>query len=201
MKNLIFTAALVLCGFSYAHTQEFSLGPTIGLNDSWISDLPGETEGLLGLNAGLTLVYSNEEHLGFGMELKYSGEGAVSKLRGVTAESRLNYVRIPLKFIIFFNKFGNDFRPKIYAGPSFGLLAGGKTELFSGDGTIKVDSKEVYEDFDLGLTFGTGFNYRLAPRTWLNVDLAYGHGFTDIVKVGEGYNRNLNLNVGVAWGL
>ena len=63
-------------------SQEFSLGPTIGLNNAWIEDAPGETTGLLGLNAGLTLVYSTEEHWGIGMDLKYSGEG-------VTTESTL----------------------------------------------------------------------------------------------------------------
>ncbi|MDO8365777.1 MAG: porin family protein [Saprospiraceae bacterium] len=201
MKNLLFTLAFVLCGISIAHTQEFSLGPIIGLNNAWIQDAPGETTGLLGLNAGLTLVYSTEEHWGIGMDLKYSGEGVKTKLRGETANTHLNYVRIPVKFIYFFNKFGNDFRPKIYLGPSLGILAGGKTELFLPVGTQKVDSKDVFEEVDLGLTFGTGFNYRIAPGTWFNMDVAYGHGFTNIAKSGDAYNRKISLNVGVAWGL
>lgn len=201
MKNLIFTLAIVLCCTSLAHTQEFSLGPTVGINNAWIDKVPGDNDGQIGLNAGLTLVYSTEEHWGVGADIKYSGEGVQTKLRGVTAHSHVNYVRIPLKIIYFFNNFGNDFRPKIYLGPSFGLLAGGKTTQFLDAGTIEVDSKDLYEDFDLGLTFGTGFNYRISPGAWLNLDLAYGHGITDIAKFGEGYNRNVSLNVGVAWGL
>jgi hypothetical protein len=136
-----------------------------------------------------------------GLDLKYSGEGMKTKLRGETATTRLNYVRIPIKLIYFFNNFGNDFRPKIYVGPSLGILAGGETKLFLPSGTAKVDSKDLYEDVDLGLLFGTGFNYRIASGTWLNVDLAYGHGFTDIAKTGDAYNRNFSLNVGLAWGL
>ena len=201
MKNLIITVAFALCSIAIAHTQEFSLGPTVGINNSWIDNVPGDIHAQIGFNAGLTLVYSTEEHWGVGMDLKYSGEGVQTKLRGITAHSHLNYVRIPVKILYFFNSFGNDFRPKVYLGPSFGLLAGGKTEQFLEVGTVKVDSKDVYEDFDLGLVFGTGFNYRIAPRTWLNVDLAYNHGFTDIAKFGEGYNRNVNMNIGIAWGL
>jgi hypothetical protein len=201
MKNLLFTSALVLSVLSIAHAQEFSIGPTIGINNAWIDNVPGDNQAQLGLNAGLTMVYSTEEHWGWGLDLKYSGEGVVTILRGETAHTRLNYFRAPLKVIYFFNSFGNDFRLKIYLGPSFGILAGGKTEQFLNDGTVKVNSTEVYEDFDLGLVFGTGFNYRIGTRAWLNVDLAYNHGITDIAKFGEGYNRNVNFNVGVAWGL
>jgi hypothetical protein len=191
----------MLCGISIASTQEFSLGPTLGVNNSWIEDAPGDTKSLIGLNAGLTMVYSTEEHWGVGLDLKFSGEGMKTELRGETANTRLNYVRIPVKIIYFFNEFGNDFRPKIYLGPSLGILTGGETEVFLPVGTAKFDSKDLFEETDLGLTFGTGFNYRIAPGTWLNVDLAYGHGFTDIAKNGEAYNRTLSLNVGVAWGL
>lgn len=201
MKNLLLISVFALFSLSIASAQEFSLGPTIGLNNSWIDEVPGDNEALLGLNAGLTLVYSTEEHWGVGLDLKYSGEGMKTKLRGETATTRLNYVRIPIKLIYFFNNFGNDFRPKIYVGPSLGILAGGETKLFLPSGTAKVDSKDLYEDVDLGLLFGTGFNYRIASGTWLNVDLAYGHGFTDIAKTGDAYNRNFSLNVGLAWGL
>lgn len=200
MKNPLLIAALMLCGISIAHTQEFSLGPTLGINHAWISDAPGDTRGLIGLNAGLTMVYSTEEHWGLGLDLKYSGEGMMTEQRGITAKTRLDYVRVPLKVYYFFNNFEDDFRPKIYAGPSLGFLVGGQTEQFSEIGTIELDSKDFYEDFDLGLLLGTGFNYRLAERTWFNFDLAYAHGLTDIAKTGKGYNRNLNLNVGIAWG-
>ncbi len=200
MKNLLFITAFMLCGIS-AYTQEFSLGPTLGINNAWIDEVPGDNHALLGINAGLTIVYSTEEHWGLGVDLKYSGEGVETKYLGITAKSKLNYLRIPVKIIYFFNSFENDFRPKVYLGPSFGILAGGETKQFLEIGTRTVDSKDLYEDSDLGLIFGTGFNYRIAPRTWLNVDVAYNHGFTDIAKSGAGYNRNVNLNLGVAWGL
>ena len=36
-----------------------------------------------------------------------------------------------------------------------------------------VDSEDFYEGFDMGINFGTGFNYRLAESTWLNFGVAY----------------------------
>jgi hypothetical protein len=80
-------------------------------------------------------------------------------------------------------------------------LAGGKTEQFLDPGTRTFNSKDLYESTDLGLVFGTGFNYHIAKATWLNLDLAYGHGLTNIAKIGKAYNRNVSLNIGVAWGL
>ena len=200
MKNSLMVTVFVLGGMTLAHSQQFSLGPTVGVNYAWLSDAPDDAKGLAGMNAGITMVYSTEEHGGIGIEIKYSGEGMLIERRGTIAETRLNYVRVPLKFYYFFNDFGDDFRPKIYAGPSFGILAGGKSEQFLEVGTIKVDSKDLYESFDAGVTVGTGFNYRLATRTWLNFDVAYAHGLTDISKAGKAFNRNLNVNLGVAWG-
>ena len=130
MKNLLFITALVLGCISIARAQEFSLGPMLGINNAWIDEVPGDVHGQVGLNAGLTMVYSTEEHWGLGVDLKYSGEGVVTELRGLTAKTQLQYVRVPLKIYHFFNDFGDDFRPKIYIGPSMGFLFGGKTEQF-----------------------------------------------------------------------
>jgi len=201
MKNLLLLFAFLLGTLSITHAQEFSLGPVIGVNYTSLSDAPGTNSGLLGLNAGLALVYSTEEHWGIGMDLKYSGEGMETEQRGMTAKTRLNYVRLPVKFYYFFNKFGDDFRPKIYVGPSFGLLAGGKTERFTELGTFKTNSTDLYEKFDVGALIGTGFNYRVARGTWLNVDVAYAHGLTNIAKSGKAFNRNVLASVGLAWGL
>lgn len=201
MKNVILLASFMLGCISLAHTQKFSFGPSVGANYAWISDAPGDTHVQLGFNAGVTLVYSAEEHWGLGLDLRYSGEGMITKLRGLTAATHLDYLRVPVKVYYFFNTFEDDFRPKIYLGPSAGFLLGGKTEQILESSVVSVDSKDLYEDFDLGVTGGVGFNYRIAPRTWFNFDVTYSHGVTDVVKVGKGLNRNLNLNLGMAFGL
>lgn len=201
MKNLFFISAIVLGSVSLAHTQDFSIGPTAGINYAWISNAPSDARGLLGLNVGVTMVYSFNEQWGLGMDLKYSGEGMAIEQGGLVAKTKLDYIRVPLKLYGFFNQLGDDFRPKVYIGPSFGFLIGGETEQFIGQTIRTVASKDWFEPFDLGVIVGTGFNYRLSQSTWLNFDVAYTHGLLDIVTVGEGSNRNMNVNLGIAWGL
>ena len=201
MKNLLLIFAFIATSLTVGYSQEFSLGPVVGVNFATLSDAPGQTRALVAPNAGLALVYSTEEHWGIGVDLKYSGEGVVTEQRGLTAKTKLNYVRVPVKFYYFFNKFGDDFRPKIYIGPSFGILAGGKTEQFTEIGTFKTDSKDLYEKFDAGALIGTGFNYRIGTGTWLNFDVAYAHGLLNIAKSGKRYNRNLFASIGLAFGL
>ena len=110
---------------------------------------------------------------------------------------------MPLKFQYFFGELGDNFRPKIFAGPSFAFLIGGKSEIRAGETTTTIDSKDVFEGFDVGLLGGLGFNYRLAERTWLNFDVAYTHGMLDVAgskSNSDAKNRLVNVNVGVAFG-
>jgi outer membrane protein W len=115
----------------------------------------------------------------------------------------MNYLRIPLKFQYFFGDLGDNVRPKLFIGPSFAFLMGGKTEVRSGEVTTTIDSKDTFENFDVGLHIGAGFNYRLAERTWLNFDVAYTHGLLDVAGSKSGsdaQNRLVNVNLGVAFG-
>jgi outer membrane protein W len=71
-----------------------------------------------------------------------------------------------------------QFVPKVYAGPSFGFLTGGKTNV-NVDGVVsKTDTKDQIKNFDFGATAGAGLNFKVAPRTWLNTDVAYYQGLT-----------------------
>ncbi|HNE30290.1 MAG TPA: porin family protein [Saprospiraceae bacterium] len=183
------------------HAQVNSLGPTAGFNYAWMNNRDN-TSGRPGFNVGLTYTYSIFEKGGLGVDLRYSEEGMRLEQGNKTYTSELNYLRLPFKFHYFFNELEDDFRPKIYAGPSLGFLVGGDTEIASFEGlTTTVDSRDLFEKFDMGLVAGAGFNYRIASSTWLNFDVAYTHGLVDLPKNGSAsYNRNINVNLGVAWG-
>lgn len=199
MKNIVF-ALFLLSAASAVQAQVNSLGPTAGFNYAWMSNREGST-GRPSFNAGLTYTYSIFEKGGLGVEARYSEEGMKLERGNVDYVTDLKYLRVPFKVHYFFNDLEDDFRPKIYAGPSLGFLIGGETEIVGENGKIVVDSKDLFESFDFGATVGTGFNYRLAEMTWLNFDVAYTHGFVNVVDNGEeSFNRNLNVNVGVAWG-
>lgn len=191
-----FLLALFICTslcFTAVAQSKFSLGPNAGFGHSWVSNTD-KAKFKLAANAGLALVYSATEHFGIGLDAKYSYEG-VKTGSGTSGSLDLNYFRIPLKAIYFFNNYGNQFRPKIFAGPSFGFLSSGKRN--------DIDEKSLYNSSDFGITAGAGFNYRLVSNSWFTADLNYLHGLSDVTKndAPKNHNRNLQLNVGVNFGL
>ncbi len=203
-----FLMALVICSglFVTANAQsKFSIGPNAGVGASWISGLKesagvSDTKNKMAGNVGISTVYSAAEHFGIGADVKYSFEGAKFNVAGTMADLNLNYVRIPVKAIVFFNGYGDRVRPKIFAGPSFGFLTSAKTKYES----TNMDVKSSFNGFDLGVTAGAGLNFRMVSNTWLNLDLNYLHGISNINKDDtdpKAHNRNLSLNVGVNFGI
>jgi hypothetical protein len=115
---------------------------------------------------------------------------------------RLNYIRVPLQGIYFFGKYGERVRPKIFLGPSFGFLVGGKSTVYSnGDEIAEEKAKELVKGLDFGAIAGAGLNVRIAPATWLNADISYYHGFANIAEIDDMKNRNLGINIGVTFPL
>lgn len=182
--------------------SRFSFGPNAGVGASWLDNTANRKTKLAG-NAGLSLVYSAAPHFGLGLDGKYSFEGGKYTQGGQPVTADLDYIRVPLKAIYFFGKYGNAVRPKVYVGPSFGFLVGGETTIERGAlGPLVVKSKDYYRSFDFGVTAGAGLNIRLVKNTWFNADASYLHGVTDIRKpeVNQ-HNRNIGANVGVNFGL
>ena len=201
MKNVLL-ALIISSGFSLAAgaQSKFSLGPNAGVGSSWLDNTPNRKAKLAG-NAGLSLVYSAAEHFGIGLDAKYSFEGGKYSAGNQTVTADLNYFRLPLKFIYFFGDYGNRVRPKLYAGPSFGFLTGGKTTIeLPNNMKEERNSQDIYKSFDFGLTAGAGLNIRLVKNTWFNADLNYLHGISDIAPI-EQHNRGIGVNVGVNFGL
>jgi outer membrane protein W len=210
-----------VAGFSIgASAQRFSLGPNAGVGATWIDnydDKMGKTHG----NVGVSLIYSAIDNFGIGVDLKYSFEGGKREyttsipLAGgdfkTVDEANLNYLRVPVKAMFFFGKYGNKLRPKVAVGPSFGFLMGGKlkTETTGPSGavtnTTEVETKDHFESFDFGLHGSAGINYRLVERVWFVADVVYNHGLSDIVKDNTSnikyHNRNVGVNIGVNFGL
>ncbi|MBC8172830.1 MAG: PorT family protein [Chitinophagales bacterium] len=206
--NKLKIVGMTLCaGFLYfsAAAQTISLGPIGSFGGSWVSVSDSSGADKLfhpAWSVGLTLIYSPSEHWGFGLDARYSREGSTFKhqISGTEVETTLNlaYVRIPLKAIYFFKEYGDPVRPKLFAGPSFGLLASAEAEDF--------DQTSFYNALDIGLIIGGGVNIRLAEAIWLNTDLAYYQGLMDISNDDIGLtennlNSNVSLSVGLAFGI
>lgn len=192
-----FSAIILSLFFLTTQAQQFSLGPFVGYNYNWVETNDDASDGHHGLNAGFKFTYSNLEHLGFSAAFAYSGEGYTQQIEGLESRTNLHYLRIPLRFDYYFGNMDDHFRPKIYAGPTFGILGKATSEFRS----VKADVTDSFKPFDVGLSVGTGFNYRLAPSTWLNIDVNYTHG---LVNINEGNadvkNRGIGASAGVAFG-
>ncbi len=197
-----FLVIILLTGCLAATAQsKFSIGPNAGVGSSWITNSTAYANSKLSGDAGISMVYSAAEHFGIGADVKYAFEGAKTDATDPVSLN-LNYIRVPLKAIYFFNKYGDRLRPKVSIGPSFGFLGTAKTETDNG---TKTDVKSNFNSFDFGVAAAAGVNYKLVSSTWLHIDLNYLHGISDIRKndnVGDGvHNRNVRLNVGVNFGI
>jgi len=211
----------VLCGIAALNlsAQDWSFGPKAGINISNFTNAD-DSKSLTGLNAGGFIVYSIVENFGVSAEVLYSGEGA--KYTYTTTEDnatvktedklRLNYVRIPLLWNIFFGHLGDNIRPKIFLGPSFGLLTGVENSMtitttdngYTTTSETKNHDKSGIASFDLSAIFGAGLNFKLGEKMWLNFDARYSIGATDINEVKQDKaieNNGFSGSLGLAFGL
>lgn len=200
MRPIILIAVALITGIT-SQAQNLSFGPTAGFGHSWTSADIGTADNAFhaNYNFGGKMVYSFVTSWGISGDIKFSSEGQTIKTTtGPKISARANYIRIPLQGIYFFGEYGDRVRPKISVGPSFGFLVGGKTDNGLNNETTKT--KEVWNNFDFGFTGAAGANVRIARATWLNLDLAYYHGITNVAKSGgDAKNRNIGVNVGVTF--
>jgi outer membrane protein W len=101
-----------------------------------------------------------------------------------------------LRLIYFFGEYGDSFRPKIFAGPTMGLLLSSKSQ--------DIDVKSTTNDFDLGVHAGVGLNIKIWEKIWLNTDITYTQGLSDVTvnetdKI-KNHNGNVGLNAGILLG-
>ncbi|MBK9629993.1 MAG: PorT family protein [Saprospiraceae bacterium] len=194
MQKILIGFVCMLCVLQ-ATSQHITIGPTIGLNNSWISEsknIGGKSK--IGFNAGISFIYSIKENYGLGVDAIYSVEGNKFDPDGTRS---LNYLRIPIKAYYFFGEWGDKFRPKLFLGLSPAFLIGGNIK----QGNQEFKSKDFNKGFDLGLNVGTGLNVRIMEATWLKFDLGYTHGLTKIFKntSNNSKNQNINFNIGIGF--
>jgi len=205
MKKLSIAVAafLVVSVFSKLNAQTFSIGPTGGFGHSWINNSGGDAKFNPMWNAGIAFMYSTKTNFGIGADVKYSSEGNKTNISGTDHVIDANYIRVPVKLAYFAGKYGSAVRPKIYVGPSFGFLSSANETTTVSNVKVKTDIKDDVKNFDFGVTAGAGLNFRLAPQTWLNTDLAFYQGLSDMTKNDNKtlHNGNLGLNIGLLVGL
>lgn len=199
-KAIAIVASLLVINTAFSQVEErtsiFSIGPAVGFGHTGIRNFSGTDIFKDHWEAGLIMNYSQWEHFGLGADVLLSTEGARSTSDGRETDLTLQYVRVPIKFSYFFGDQDDAFRPKITVGPSMGFLTKADRDV-EDVGTTTVTSS--YESFDFGLNAALGFNYKIGTNLWLNTDVGYYGGLTQIST--NQYNRNIGLKVGLAFGL
>lgn len=185
----------------------FSLGPVAGFGHNWVCDMDNQSfkpSGYLGVGA----LYSKHEHWGVGGLLTASHEGFTQKVYA-NGNEYINtidptYLRLTPRAYYFFGDFGDNVRPKIYAGPSVAYKLTEDTYMdepaMMTDGVYRMPEGEIINDFDFGVNAGLGANIKLSTHTWLNLDADYYHGLTNVTN-DNNKNRSVRANVGVLFGL
>jgi outer membrane protein W len=201
MKKSFLSSAILLCLALPAFSQDdktvakepssFSIGPSVGIGHSWFYPY-SNWDYFTSWNAGITSVYSATERWGLGIDVRYSVEGARTRVEGGTRATQLDYIRVPVKAIYFFRDYQDDFRPKVTLGPSFGFLVKESDPFHA-----------KHYPLDFGVNASAGFNYRVASGIWFNFDINYYQGLADVRK-DSGYqelNGNLGVLAGFAFGI
>jgi hypothetical protein len=194
-KLIIFTFLVAIHNLSFSQKKNVSVGPIIGLNYSKVSANFGSAF-KPGFVVGLFLNYSTKTNFGFNGSLLYAQLGG--NVKNSDNYIRLSYLQLPVNVVYYFGhglKQGS-FRPKIFVGPYIGYLIDAKSPGFTNEQTLAE-----MNDIDFGVNIGTGFNLAIGGQKWLNVDLKYGHGLTDVRKIVPYQNRNLSLNAGISFAL
>jgi hypothetical protein len=193
LKKIALLFTLLVINVKLISAQTLSIGPMIGGNISTITAAPN-TQSLAGISIGGFANYSVNEHVGIGAKIMYAQLGTAFTYNEDI--NRLHYIQIPLTAVYYFGDIGNQFRPKIFAGPYLSTLL--KASHKSGD---EVIGTEAYSKIDIGGLAGLGFNYRIKSRTWLNVDAGFSRGFSNVTKIADSFYHNVafGLNVGVSF--
>lgn len=177
-KSLLFVAALSLSVSLYAQrARNLSVGPMIGFNISNIRGDIANNSSKVGLVAGGFFNYSIVEHFGISGQITYNQLGANFSDAQFNKRLKLNYLNVPLLAVFYFGEGlrPGTVRPKLFVGPHANILLAARDKN-------GADKKSEFRGADFGATFGGGLNIALQRQRWVNLDVRYGLGLTDIEK-------------------
>ncbi len=211
---LIPALALLLAFAQHAQAQyTVTVGPKAAIGGTWFSgaDAPDNQEFKPGVQVGGFLTYSTENILGFTIEAMYAQKGYRSNYNTSTNTDyvqRLHYVEVPVLLRFFFGDDGAKVRPNLFVGPSFNFLAQARQTATNRENTVSNTNTTDYKAFELGGVLGGGLNIRTMDNQWLDVNLRFNQGLTNIndsrtePRAGDQYmNSGVLFSVGYGWGI
>ncbi len=216
MKKLLFSTILLLAFGPLSFSQEaattkssfaeyISLGPAVSFGNNWVGNMGGVSYAVPSAGVGVSLIYARSEHWGWGGQLNISQGGYSKDYNGYIAQVTTGYLTLPLRGYYFFNTDKDRIRPNLFLGPQFGLKTGENDRRGAMYNDVAMAANTgTFRTADFGLNGGAGLNIKVQKGVWLDLDLVYYQGLTDVVNDPAGrynVNHNLGVNAGLLFGV
>lgn len=207
MKKLIIgllsvvIASLALTGSAYAQTHyasNVSLGVKGGVDLSRVMFTPSVKQSFaMGMNAGLTFRYIEENHFGLIAEINYEQRGWKEDFESYPFEytRTIDYIQIPFLAHIYFGRRGKFF---FNAGPEVGFKIGESTTAnfdYNNLGSVKdfpSGLRTTYQyqlaaenKIDYGISAGLGGEFSLNKRNSIYIEGRFYYGLGNVLKSGR----------------
>lgn len=181
----VFTSGI----FSAQTASQLWIGPSVGVGHAYFVPYNSNVEFQPQYSVGLTTNYNFNDYWGITGSALFSSEGRLMDDGRNKSDIRLDYIRIPVRGVLFFAGMDETVRPKISVGPSLGILV-------NEDGTT-VGKKAESADFGVNAT--GGFDIKVNDDVCITAEVNYYQGF---IKNRPNYSKKeYNGNVGVSVGL
>ncbi|MDE6071265.1 MAG: PorT family protein [Muribaculaceae bacterium] len=203
VRTLLLTAAIA-SGVGYASAQthyasNVSLGVKGGIDLSRVTFTPSVKQNFaMGMNAGVTFRYIEENHFGLIAEVNLEQRGWSENFEEYPYEytRTLNYVQIPFLAHIYFGRRGRFF---FNAGPEIGFMIGESTSAnfdYHNLSSIKdfpIRTTYQYEmaaenKVDFGISAGLGGEFSLNKRHSIYIEGRFYYGLGNVLKSGRTEN-------------
>jgi outer membrane protein W len=191
MHFLVATAVLAALISSSALAGQITLGAKVGMILSNITQTPEEWEqhklykgGFIG---GIYMNYAFNENFSIQPELLYTQKGVKDNLYDgiitVDLTAHFDYIELPV-LLKYTYPWKENFRPFIYAGPSFSYTLNSDLEVSALLFSAEVDFSSLTHVTDFGLVAGGGFDYEIGKGV-LVFDARFLLGFTNVILSGD----------------
>jgi hypothetical protein len=185
---------------------QFKLGVHAGMNLETQAEL-GQLWDNCTINPGImfggTLEYRLIKGISLQTELNYQKkrENVTSLINGTSCVTKmdLNYLSVPLllRKSIKVEESAGKLDLTFFAGPYGSYLLSAESKYVTSNSAEKKSIEAQAEKHDFGAIFGGGIIYKLKNGSFLNAELRYGMGLTEIDKTNPDLrNKSLGLTLG-----
>lgn len=186
---------LLLCFCLFSLTAQAQKGAHLGVTGGVIAtgmldeikygDVDYDYKLTIGSSYGIAGGYNFSDYLGIQSELNFAKEGAVVKIHesnyDITKDFTLNYLQVPVMFRLSGGNYNNRFTAMF--GPQWSFLS--SANVFTEDKVNGNSSKDISSRFnktDIGLVLSGGGDITLKGNWYLNTELRFYYGMTQVNK-------------------